>query len=555
MNADLRLTNANVLDVFTKKFVQKDVYLKGDKVFYVGQTTNIDAEKEIDLKGGYLVPGFIDAHMHIESSLVQPTVFGQVALKHGVTRVFADPHEIANVAGVQGIQYMIDASKKTPLNIHYMLPSSVPATPFENNGATLKAKDLKGFYSYNEVAGLGEVMDFPAVANEDSDMLEKIQDALANNRHVDGHAAGLNREQLALYRNVGISTDHESDSQEMALDRVNAGFKVFVREGTVERDEENILPLINDTNEASFAFCTDDKTIADIENEGTIDYNVRLAIKKGLKAEIALKMASYNAAVAHKMENVGAIADGYVADLLVLDRIDEEFTIQSEFVAGQMYDLNDSQAEMFNMEITPLKFDLSEDDLKLEINSDKAHIIEVEPHHITTTHQIQTMKKTADNLFVATEKQNKIVVVERYNNLGYGLGIISGLNIFDGAIASTVSHDSHNLVATGSNDLAIMTAINRLKELGGGQIVVNGQGDILAEMPLSIAGLMSNKPYLAAIDDLEKLQKAYQTISNGIDFDPFLTLSFMSLPVIPSLKITNKGLWDFEQMKFIAIEA
>ncbi|GAK31143.1 adenine deaminase [Weissella oryzae SG25] len=382
-------------------------------------------------------------------------------------------------------------------------------------------------------------------------MLEKIADAQKAGRHVDGHGAGLNPEQLAVYRAVGIDTDHEAHSTEMALERLNAGMRVFIREGTVERDELAILPAVTSSNAERFAFCTDDKNVTDLLLEGSIDYNVNLAVSKGLAMETALKMASYGAAQAHHLQNVGALAAGYVADLVVFDSL-QHFSAQEVMVAGQwVTEKQTTKPLAFAPQAINIKPQLS--DFELPLINGVAHVIGIEPNHITTTHLIEEVPQNTTGKFVANQTYAKIAVFERYHQLGYGLGIIKGFKLRGGAIAATVAHDSHNLIVAGHNDSAMYTAANHLRELGGGMVVVEDDGTITS-LPLPIAGLMSDQPYSLVAEQVTTLMAAFKRIST-VEFDPFLTLSFMALPVIPSLKITDQGLFDFEKFTFININA
>ncbi|GAP00529.1 adenine deaminase [Fructobacillus ficulneus] len=546
---DFCLKNGQVLNVFNQEFNQKDLWIKAGKIVFVGKNDQLTAQTTVDCTGKYLVPGLIDAHLHIESSLLTPSEFGRLSLQNGVTSIFADPHEIASVAGISGIQYMLDSAKKTPLHIHYMLPSSVPATPFEHAGAKLDANALKPFYQHPEIAGLAEVMDYPAVANADADMIQKIRDAQEAHRHVDGHGAGLGPKELAAYRAYGIDTDHEATSKEEALDRVNAGMAVFLREGTVERDEKNLLGAITPANQGHFAFATDDKSAADIQKEGSINFNVALAIQEGLKAEQAYTMASYNAAQAHHLENIGALAPGFTADLLILTDLNQvkidQTMVDGNFFHNQTEDVLPLPGQQMN-----LTFD--ETDLRLPLQANKpAHVIEIEPHHITTLHKIEDVPVGSTGEFSPNQTYAKVGVFERYRDLGHGLGIIKGLELKAGAIASTIAHDSHNLIVAGVDDADMALAVETLKKIGGGQVVAN-HGKVTT-LPLPIGGLMSDLPYEELILKQDQLNQAFQEISS-LPFDPFLTLSFMALPVIPSLKITDQGLFDFNQFSFINIQ-
>jgi len=367
-------------------------------------------------------------------------------------------------------------------------------------------------------------------------------------KHVDGHASGLSRQQLAIYRKYGIDTDHESENAAQALERLSAGFSVFVREGTVERDEAAILPAINAANQSHFSFATDDKTANDIQREGSIDFNVRLAIQNGMDPAMAFTLSSYNAAQAQHLQYVGALTDGFVADLVVIDQL-EDFTVKRTMIDGNWY--VQPETTVTPLANQSLNFTLSRSDIALPINPNKpAHVISIMPHHITTQHVIENVP-SSNGYFTPNETYAKIIVAERYHNLGNGIGIIKGFNLKSGAIASTIAHDSHNLIIAGTNDDDIIKAADTLREIGGGQVVVSdGQITIL---PLAIGGLMSDQPFADVIKANQLLQDAFAKISD-INYDPFLTLSFMALPVIPSLKITDQGLFDFNSFSFIKVQ-
>nr|WP_263432105.1 adenine deaminase [Leuconostoc gasicomitatum] len=547
-NVTWHIINAKILDVFNLKFDETELWIDNTKIIYRGHRSDLKALHTYDAQGQYIIPGLIDAHVHIESSLLAPSEFGKLVIPHGITRIFADPHEIASVSGVSGIQYMLEEARQSPLHIHYMLPSSVPATSFEHAGATLHADALKPFYSVPEVNGLAEVMDFPAVFNEDDDMHQKIMDAQAAGKHVDGHASGLSREQLAIYRKYGIDTDHESENATQALERLNSGFSVFVREGTVERDEIAILPAINVANQSHFSFATDDKTANDIQHEGTIDFSVKLAIENGMAPAMAFTIGSYNAAQAQHLQNVGALTDGFVADLVIINQLDD-FTVKKTMINGEWYVEPETQVTPLANQL--LNFTLVTSDIELPIDPKKpAHVMNIMPHHITTQHTIETVPSN-NGYFIPNNTYAKIVVAERYHNLGHGIGIIKGFNLTSGAIASTIAHDSHNIIIAGTNDSDIILAADTLREIGGGQVVVNN-GKITT-LPLAIGGLMSDQSFQDTIATNNKLQQAFSEISD-IKYDPFLTLSFMALPVIPSLKITDQGLFDFNSFSFIQVQ-
>ncbi|UQS84627.1 adenine deaminase [Apilactobacillus apisilvae] len=552
---DLVINNGKVLNVFSKKFEKENLFINQGKIIDEPKN-NYKAIKSIDAKGQYLVPGFIDSHVHIESSLVTPSELGKVIVPMGVTSVVTDPHEIANVEGTNGIKYMIKDAEQSPLDVFVMLPSSVPATSFEHNGATLDAKSLRPLYKETSVIGLAEVMDYPAVHNRDKDMMTKINDAINNGYQVDGHGAGLSAEQLREYKEVGISTDHESTNINEMYDRLDVGMNIFLREGTVERDLQNTIQAVNKDNIDKFSFCTDDKFINTIVKEGSINFNIKLAIKYGISPEDAYVMASLNAAKAHKIKDLGALSPGYKADLVMVSnpaKVDVKQVIKN----GQV--MNED-----NFKSTPIIFtkntvhqSLKLEDLNLPLEEHKkCHVIGIQPNHIETDHLMLDVPVNNGNFKADLDNDVlKMVDVERHHNLGtFGIGLVHGFNIKHGAVATTVAHDSHNIVAVGTSDKAIYNAIQAITKVGGGIAVVDDNKE-LAVMPLPVAGLMSDKSWQAASEDLNSITDAFKQISDDIDFNPFITLSFLTLPVIPTIKLTDQGLYDFNQQQFIDVQS
>lgn len=545
------IQNGLVLNVFTREFEATTLWINEGKIVATGDQPDYKTNRIIDATNQYIVPGFIDAHMHIESSMVTPSEIGKVLLQHGVTGIVADPHELANVEGIKGIEYMIKDARQTPLDVYYMLPSSVPCTPFDHSGAILKAADLKPLYKYPEVHGLAEVMDYPAVEADDPDTIAKINDSIAAGYHADGHGAGLDIKQLDVFRQHHIHTDHEATNIKQAQDRLATGYSIFLREGTVERDLANTIDVVTPENAHNFSFCTDDKIIDDLLNEGSIDYSIKLAISLGLRPELAYVLASYNATIAHDLSDVGALSTGYQADLVILNDL-TTVKIDNVMKNGNL---------IVNLTTTPLAPETSTvhhqlklTDLQLPLKSSLANVIGIQPNHIVTDH-LQLNVPIENGQFVSNLHDDiiKIAVIERHHNLGtVGVGLVKGFQLNEGAIATTVAHDSHNLVVAGTNDEAIYQAVQAVTEVGGGIAVVDDK-NTLAVMPLSIGGLMSAKNYPDALIDLKSITDAYYKISSNRDFNPFLTLSFLTLPVIPSIKITDQGLYDFDQQKFINV--
>ena len=547
---DICIKNGQVLNVFKRQFEQRDLWIDDQTIVAVG-TTDFAAKKIIDARDQYIVPGFIDAHVHIESSMVTPSEVGKVLLQHGVTSIVTDPHEIANVMGVKGIEYMIKDARQTPLDVYFMLPSSVPCTPFEHAGATLHAADLKPLYQYPEVHGLAEVMDYPSVLAHDPETLAKINDANQAGYHADGHAAGLSIEQLDVYRQAGIHTDHEACNVTEINNRLATGFSIFLREGTVERDITNTIQAVNESNAQSFSFCTDDKLIDDLMTEGSIDYCLKLAIQLGIRPELAYTLASYNAAMAHNLAHTGALAAGYNADLVFLSD-PHRVTIENVMKNGTW--VQSQTSTPVEIGFNTVRHQLKLSDLVLPLKNDFCHVIGMQPNHIVTGH-LKLHVTTRDQRFVADTTHDilKMAVIERHHLLGtVGLGLVKGFALQQGAIATTIAHDSHNLVVVGTNDEAMYRAVEEVTRVGGGITVVDDQ-HVLATMPLAVAGLMSSKNYQDAATDLKAITSAYQQISSNREFNPFITLSFLTLPVIPSIKLTDQGLYDFDQQRFIDV--
>ncbi|MDP5274190.1 adenine deaminase [Chengkuizengella axinellae] len=561
--ADLVIKNGKIVDLYNLEIFEADVAITDGVFVGIGEFTG---KTEMNAKGRYIVPSFIDSHVHIESSMITPDQFSEVVLSHGTTTVITDPHEIANVSGTEGLKFMLDASAHVPIDILLMLPSCVPATPFENAGAELTARDLDPFFSHARVLGLAEVMDYPAVMNGSESMIDKLLTALKYTDQIDGHLAGLDKKAINIYRTAGIRTDHECVTAEEARDRIQRGMYVFIREGSGAKDLRSVISAVNVNNARRFSFCTDDKHLNELIEEGGIDHNVRLAIQHGLDPLLAYQLASLNAADCFGLRNKGAIAPGYDADFLLVDRL-EEVSIHQVFKSGKLVAQNGSTLSTddnnndhkLNEHITNtvVILNITEQDLKIPIlRGNKANVIGIQPNSIHTKHLIEEVS-IENNEFICSTKldQLKIAVIERHKMTGnIGLGIVKGLQLSCGAIASTVAHDSHNLVVSGTNDKDMMTAICAIKEMEGGLVVVKDDL-VIASVPLRICGLMSVKSYDVVYEELKQLNTALQQIHAPTHFNPFLTLSFLCLPVIPSLKVTDMGLFDVKVFKHIDVSA
>lgn len=556
--ADLVIRNASIVNVFTKGLTTGDVAISDGMIVGIGEYEGI---QEIDAAGKFIAPGLIDAHVHIESSMVTPQQFSQVVLPHGVTTVITDPHEIANVSGTDGLEFMLKDSEPALLDIKLMLPSCVPATPFENAGAELSAEDLAPFLYRDRVLGLAEVMDFPAVLRGDDAMLDK----LLLNQQIDGHAAGLTENDINVYGTAGILTDHECVSKEEMILRLERGLYVMLREGSVAKNLHALLEGVTEQNAHRCLFCTDDKHLDDLIEEGSVDYNVRTAIRQGIHPITAISMASFNAAQCFGLRQKGAIAPGYEADFLLLDSL-EEFQIAEVYRAGMLVAQHGryvgplpEKSETASVQDTVHIAELSTDNLRIPMGqSTAAHIIGINPNNLITDHLIEDVP-VAGGFFVSDASKDllKIAVVERHRATGnIGLGIVKGLGLKNGAIATTVAHDSHNIIAVGTNDGDIKAAVEAVHGLQGGLAVVQ-DGKVLASLPLAIAGLMSERPFAAVYDQLKTLDESLMQIGAPTHFNAFLTLSFLSLPVIPHLKLTDCGLFDVASFRHIevAVEA
>ncbi|MEN8078037.1 adenine deaminase [Clostridioides difficile] len=561
ISCDLVVKNISVVDVFQCKSFICDVAVKNGFIVGLGEYSG---ESEIDGTGKFICPGLIDSHAHIESSMLTPNEYYKTALLHGVTSLIADPHEIANVMGQAGIEFMINSSKNLPFDFYFMLPSCVPSTPFENSGATLNSEDLKTFYNNSNVLGLAEVMDYPSVSNCNDDMINKLFDAISYNSIIDGHGAGLDTHAVNVYSTANIKTDHECCNYEQLQDRVRRGIYVLMREGTVAKNLKDLLKGASIFNSRRLCLCTDDKHIDDLDKNGSIDTSIKMCIDGGLAPEIAIQMATLNAAECYKLKNKGAIAPSYVADFIILDSL-KEFKINSVYKNGKLVVSNNTLINDMNNYNLSSKLSnsinlpkLTKDSFKIDTkNKTILNVIELIPNKLESNHiRINIDELNINDEFKClTTNDNllKIAVIERHKNTGnIGLGVLKGLNLKSGAIATTISHDSHNLIVCGTNDDDILLAVEELKKINGGVIVVN-KGKVLSSVSLEIGGIITARASDEVIDNLNKLHDAIKVIAPNINFNPFLTLSFLSLPVIPDIKITDKGLFNVKYFHFIDV--
>lgn len=549
------LKNAEVFHVYTGEFILCDIAIADG---YIAGTGSYFGIEEIDMQGRYITPGFIDAHVHIESSMLTPYQFAKAALPCGVTTIVTDPHEIANVCGAKGIQYMLDATEQLPLNVYFMLPSCVPATDFEDSGAVLLAEDLEPFMEHPRVLGLAEVMNAPGVLQQDENVMAKLE--MAGKGRIDGHAPGLTSSQLMGYAAAGITTDHECITKEQALDRLRAGIKVMLREGTAAKNMRSLLPTVNPDTAPYFMFCADDKIPAELLDSGYINYMVKTAIEEGVSVANALQIATINAARHYGIKDAGAILPGRRADLLVFDNLDE-WKPRQVYKDGRLAVDNGQllqkgrNCDSSSLEHTVNLAPVTVESFRLPLKTEMANVIGLVPYQIVTNKAALSVKRV-DGCAVSDVENDilKLAVLERHHATGnIGLGLVKGFGLKRGALASTVGHDSHNLIVIGTNDEDMLAAVQELQLIGGG-ICIAEDGQIRGVLPLPVGGLMTNEPALMVAKQQAEMIALAREMGVPEFYSPFLTLAFLSLPVIPSLKLTDRGLVDVDSFKFIPLE-
>lgn len=563
LEADFILRNAQVADVYTLTWKKADIVVNNGTIVALDHNHKFQAKEEQDAAGSYFIPGLIDGHIHIESSMLTPGEFSRVLLPHGITTVITDPHEIANVAGAEGIQFMLDDAQKADMDIFVMLPSSVPGTQFENAGATLTAQDLASFLKHEQVRGLAEVMDFPAVLNGEEGMLQKILLSQQANLVIDGHCAGLQSEQITGYRAAGILTDHECVTAEEAIDRVEQGMYVLIREGSAAKNLRDLLPAVQPHNARRFGFCTDDKYVDELIDEGSINYDIAMAIAEGMTPLQAIQLATVNTAECYRLFDRGVLAPGYKADFVLVEDLS---TMQAKAVwkNGRKVAENGEMLTSRQELIVPAHIHqsvhlpaITKDRLQLAFTKGtKANVMEIVPNQLITNHVVMDVP-VKEGVFEPSVEQDllKLAVIERHHHLHTtGLGIVKGFGLQKGAVATTVAHDSHNALVVGTNDEDMILALARIQEIQGGFVIV-ADGKILAEMPLTIGGLMTDAPAQQAKEQLAGLHSALKTLNPTLDFHFLLTFSFVALPVIPALKLTDTGLFDVTTFQHISVEA
>lgn len=560
MPADLVIKNCKVVDVYNARILEGDIALSDGLIAGVG---NYSGHEEIDAKGQYAAPGFIDSHIHIESSYVSPEELGRLVVPHGTTTIIADPHEIANVCGLKGVDYMIEAAKGTALDIKMMLPSCVPATPFEHAGAVIDAEAMKEPIKRTDILGLGEFMNFPGVVEGHDEVLEKLLVAQKEGKVIDGHSPGLTGNALNAYAATRIRTDHECDTVEEMLDRIARGMYVLLRQGSACHNLKKLLPGLTPLNSRRCLLCADDCQPKTILSVGHLDNHLRMCKAEGVDSMIALQMASLNAAECFGLTDRGAIAPGLRADIVLMEDL-EAFKVTRVFIEGNQVAANgEYELPMERLDITPTKGsfkvkDFSVERLRLPIQSKNAHVIKILPGGVVTSKQVIPIKCDETGAFVYDSSQDvvKVAVVERHQGTGnVAVALLQGYGIKEGAVALSIAHDSHNIIVVGVNDVDMAFAVEELIKQDGGIIVVKDQS-ILESMPMPIGGLMSDQSGEWVQEKLTQIHKvAHESLKISEEVEPVMTLCFMSLPVIPELKLTDMGLFDVTQFKFIPIEA
>ena len=548
--ADLVIKNATYLNVFSNEFLQGDIAVANGLIAGIGE---YEGEKEIDVNGKIVLPGFIDAHIHLESAMVTPSEFAKAVISHGTTTVITDPHEITNVMGLNGIDYMIESTQNLPVDVYFMLPSCVPATAFDESGAGLGYKDIDSYFEHKKVLGLAEMMNYVGVINGDGDVVSKIIASQAHHKKIDGHAPELSGNDLNAYIAAGVYSDHECSTFENALEKLRKGQFIMIREGTAAHNLKALMPLLNQQYYARCMFATDDKHPSDLLYGGHIDYIVKQALKNGADPIVTLKAATHNAARYFLLNNKGAIAPGYLADIVVADNF-ADLNVEMVFKKGKL--IFDGEVKEFDAP--------SVDETLVEKCHNTFNLDEVTPNSFKADGKLGLIGLVGGELLTRnlgfadkTDVENdilKIACVERHKNTNHiGVGYVKGYSLKSGAVATSVAHDSHNIITVGCSDADIAVAVNAIRKAKGGIAVVEN-GEVKALLELPVAGLMSEEKLETVNEKLEKAKAEAYRLGADKSIDPFMTLSFLSLPVIPSLRITTKRVFDVEKCELLKDE-
>lgn len=550
--AERLLKNARVINVLSGEIVKTNIAIVHSRIIGLG---DYEAEEIIDLEDAYVAPGFIDAHVHIESAMTPPSEFARAVVPRGTTAVITDPHEIANVLGIDGIRFMFESAKHGPLSMYVMASSCVPATEMETNGAELHWYDLVSLQNDPWVLGLAEVMNFPGVVNGEDEVLNKLR--IFQNAVIDGHAPGLSGKALQAYIGAGISSDHECMTLEEAQEKLAAGMMIFIREATNAHNLKTLLPLVTPVNQHRICFCTDDRQPADLLDQGHIDYMVRTAIAEGIDPIIAIRLATWNPARHYRLHDRGAIVPGYRADLIVFNDLQAPRP-HMVFRGGKLVAQNGKMLlPRRELPRRGLRHTMSvawdKVDLRIPAEGEMARVIGAIPDQLITQHLIEPILRQ-DGLALTDIDRDilKMAVIERHQHTGrVGKGFVHGLGLKQGALASSIAHDHHNIVVIGVDDASMMSAARRVADLGGGMVVAHGER-ILAEVPLPLAGLMSPEPIEVVRDQVDQALTAAHALGSPLH-DPFMAMSFLALEVIPSLKLTDQGLVDVDKFEFVPL--
>ncbi|MBN2605666.1 MAG: adenine deaminase [Bacilli bacterium] len=555
MKADLVLKNCQIVNVFSGEIEQGDIAITDGIIMGIGA---YKGEVEFDVKNKFVAPGFIDGHVHIESSMLTPPQFAKIVMPKGTTTVIADPHEIANISGIEGIKYMLESSRRVPLDVLVMVPSCVPATSFETSGYTISSSDIEQIRDYEGVLGLGEVMNYPGVIYGDKEVHNKL-DAMKG-KIKDGHAPNMEGHDLNAYIVSGIKTDHECTTVSEMEEKIKRGMYILLREGSATRNVSVLSKGVNPKNSRRLLFCTDDKHPEDIKNEGHINYNIRLAIQNGVDPITAIQMATINTATCYQLDRIGAIAPSYYADLVVFQSLEE---IDVDLVFKRGYLVAKKNRALFESKIihnpkvlNTVNIDKENISFDLRLTSNKVKVIQLIVNNVTTTKVIREVK-TKSGIYVHDQAQDilKLAVVERHHKTGnIGLGLVEGYGLQNGAIAMTIAHDSHNLIIIGDNDIDMMVALQEIDRIQGGIALVS-KGVVLDSLQLECGGIMTNQDVKVVESKIKHMEELVRKmgVSDRVD-DPFLSLAFLSLPVIPELKLTDKGLFDVTKFELVNIE-
>ena len=546
--ADLVLKNATFVNVFSNELSTMDIAVAEGLIVGMG---SYQGRSEVDCTGKIVLPGFLDAHIHLESSLVSPTEFVKAVLPHGTTTVVTDPHEIANVMGTDGIEYMLQATEDLPVDVRFMLPSCVPATPLDESGAILDYRAIDSFYDHPRVQGLAEMMNFVGAINGDEQTVEKIVAAQAHHKKIDGHAPDLQGNDLNAYIAAGVYSDHECHDVKDAIAKLERGQFIMIREGTAARNLEALMPLLTGKYADRCMFCTDDKHPNDLLEKGHIDYIVKKAISLGADPITAVKVACHNAARYFLLNNRGGISPGYLADFVIIDNF-QDFNIEQVYKKGVLMVVHGEIQDFPSPEIGPYLVERAHKTFHVAALTAE-DFAEKRPRGIIgmVDGEITTVDAGYSDRIDVEYDVLKIAVVERHKNTHHiGIGYIQGYGLKSGAVATSISHDSHNIIVVGTNETDMAAAVNRVVELNGGIVVWDG-GQSVAEVPLAIAGIMSDEPLVTVNEKLETAKDAAHKLGVNPGIDPFMTLSFMALPVIPSLRITTRGVFDVTTQSYV----